>query len=44
LGLAAVGFVVTASSVLAGAGIVSTIVVMLVWAGFSLAAVAPRRA
>jgi hypothetical protein len=43
-GLAAVGFVVTASSVLAGAGIVSTIVVMLVWAGFSLAAVAPRRA
>ncbi|HEY5872195.1 MAG TPA: hypothetical protein VIT46_03070, partial [Gaiellaceae bacterium] len=38
LGVAAIGFAVTAASVLAGAGIASTIVVMLVWAGFGLAA------
>ena len=44
LGVAAVGFAVTAASVLAGAGIASTIVVMLVWAGFGLVAAAPRRA
>lgn len=42
-GVAAVGFVVTAGSVLAGAGIASTIVVLIVWAGFAFAAVAPRR-
>ena len=44
LGVAAIGFAVTAASVLAGAGVASTIVVMLVWAGFGLAAAAPRRA
>jgi hypothetical protein len=44
LGVAAVGLVVTAASVLAEAGIATTIVVMLVWAGFALAAAAPRRA
>ena len=44
LGVAAIGFAVTAASVLAGAGIASTIVVMVVWAGFGLAAAAPRRA
>jgi hypothetical protein len=43
-GVAGVGFVVTAGSVLAGAGVASTIVVMLVWGGFALAAAAPRRA
>ena len=42
--VAAIGFAVTAASVVAGAGIASTIVVMLVWAGFGLAAAAPRRA
>jgi hypothetical protein len=44
VGVAALGFVVTAASVLAGAGIASTIVVMAVWSGFALAAAAPRRA
>ena len=44
LGVAAIGFAVTAASVLAGAGVASTIVVMLVWAGFGLVAAAPRRA
>jgi hypothetical protein len=44
LGIAGIGFAVTAASVLAGAGIASTIVVMLVWAGFGLVAAAPRRA
>ncbi len=44
VGVAAIGFVVTAASVLAGAGVASTIAVMLVWTGFSLAAAAPRRA
>ena len=44
LGVAAVGLVVTGASVLAGAGVASTIVVMLAWAGFALAAAAPRRA
>ena len=43
-GIAAIGFAVTAASVLAGAGIATTGVVMLVWAGFGLAAAAPRRA
>jgi hypothetical protein len=43
-GVAAVGFAVTAASVVAGAAVASTIVVMLVWAGFALAAAAPRRA
>ncbi len=43
-GVAGIGFVVTAGSVLAGAGVASTIVVMLVWGGFALAAAAPRRA
>jgi hypothetical protein len=44
IGVAAIGFVVTAASVLAGAAVASTIVVMLVWAGFGLACAAPRRA
>ena len=43
-GIAAIGFAVTAASVLAGAGVATTVVVMLVWAGFGLAAAAPRRA
>jgi eukaryotic-like serine/threonine-protein kinase len=43
-GIAAVGFAVTAGSVLAGAGIASTIVVVLAWAAFAFAAAAPRRA
>ena len=41
--VAAIGFAVTAASVLAGAGVASTAVVMLAWAGFGLAAVKPRR-
>ena len=44
LGVGGVGLVVTGASVLAGAGVASTIVVMLAWAGFALAAAAPRRA
>ena len=44
VGVALIGFVVTAASVLAGAGVAGTIVVMLVWAGFGLAAAAPRHA
>ncbi len=44
LGIATLGFAVTATSVLAGAGIASTFVVMLVWAGFGLATAVPRRA
>jgi eukaryotic-like serine/threonine-protein kinase len=44
LGVVAIGFAVTGASVLAGAGVASTIVVALVWAGFGLAAAAPRRA
>ncbi|HUG64544.1 MAG TPA: serine/threonine-protein kinase [Gaiellaceae bacterium] len=43
-GVTAVGFVVTAVFVLAGASIASTVVVMLVWAGFALVVAAPRRA
>jgi len=43
-GIAAIGFAVSAASVLAGAGIASTIAVMLAWAGFGLVAAAPRRA
>jgi eukaryotic-like serine/threonine-protein kinase len=43
LGVAGVGLVVTAASVLAGASVASTMVVMLVWAGFSLAAAAAHR-
>jgi len=43
-GAATVGFALTAASVLAGAGAASTVVVMLVWGGFALAAAAPRRA
>ena len=42
-GVAAVGFVVTAGSVLAGAAVVSTVVVLIVWAGFAFAAAMPRR-
>ena len=42
-GIAVVGLVVTAGSVLMGAGIASTVVVMVAWAGFAFAAVAPRR-
>jgi hypothetical protein len=45
LGVGAVGLVVTGASVLAGAGVGSTIVVVLAWSGFALAAAAaPRRA
>jgi hypothetical protein len=44
IGVAGVGFAVTAASVIAGAAVASTIVVMVVWAGFALAAAAPRRA
>ena len=44
LGVGGVGLVVTGASVLAGAGVASTIVVVLAWAGFALAAAAPRRA
>jgi len=43
-GAAGVGFVVTGWFVLAGAGIVGTIVVLSVWAAYALAAAAPRRA
>jgi eukaryotic-like serine/threonine-protein kinase len=43
-GVAAVGFAVTACSVLLGAGIASTIVVMAAWAAFAFLAAAPRRA
>jgi hypothetical protein len=43
-GVPVVGLVVTAGSVLAGAGIASTAVVVLVWAAFSFVAAAPRRA
>ena len=44
LGVGGVGLVVTGASVLAGAGIAATIVAMVAWAGFALAAAAPRRA
>jgi eukaryotic-like serine/threonine-protein kinase len=44
LGVGGVGLVVTSAAVVAGAGVAGTIVVMLVWAGFALAAAAPRRA
>jgi hypothetical protein len=44
VGVAGIGFALTAASVLAGAGVASTIVVMLVWSGFALVAAAPRRA
>jgi hypothetical protein len=44
IGVAGVGFAVTAASVIAGAAVASTIVMMVVWAGFALAAAAPRRA
>lgn len=43
-GVPFVGFAVTAGAVLAGAGVASTIVVMLVWAGFAFTSAAPRRA
>ena len=43
-GVAGIAFVVTAASVLAGAGVASTIVVMLVWGGYALAAATARRA
>jgi hypothetical protein len=43
-GIAWVGFLVTAASVLAGAGIASTVVVMLAWGAFAFAAATPRRA
>ena len=44
MSVAAIGFAVTVASVLAGAGIASTIVVMAAWAGFALATAVPRRA
>jgi hypothetical protein len=44
VGVAGVGLVVVGASVLAGAGVATTIVVMLVWTGFSLFAAMPRRA
>jgi len=44
LGIAAVGFLVAAGSVLAGAGIASTIVVMVAWGAFGYVAAAPRHA
>jgi hypothetical protein len=43
-GVAVVGFAVTAASVLLGAGIASTVVVLLAWAAFAFMAAAPRRA
>ena len=43
-GGAGIGFVVTAASVLAGAGAVSTIVVLLAWGSIAVAAAWPRRA
>jgi hypothetical protein len=43
-GVPVIVFVVTAASVLAGASVASTIVVMAVWGGFALAPAAPRRA
>jgi hypothetical protein len=43
-GIAGLGFVVTAASVLGGAGIGATIVVLIVWGGFALHSAAPRRA
>ena len=43
-GVAGIGFVVTAASVLAGAGAVSTIVVLLAWGSIAVAAAWPRRA
>jgi len=44
VGVAAVGFAVTAASVVSGAAVASTIAVIVVWAGFALVAAAPRRA
>jgi 4-hydroxybenzoate polyprenyltransferase len=44
IGVAVVGFAVSAASVVAGAAVASTVVVLLVWAGFALAVAAPRRA
>jgi hypothetical protein len=43
-GIAALGLVVTAASVLGGAGIGATIVVLLVWGGLALYSAAPRSA
>ncbi|HEX4746952.1 MAG TPA: serine/threonine-protein kinase [Gaiellaceae bacterium] len=43
-GVAAVGFGVTAASVLGGAGIASTVVVLLVWGAFALFVATARRA
>jgi len=42
LDVAALGFVVTAASVLAGAGVAGTLVVMLGWAAFAFVASVPR--
>ena len=44
VGAPVVGLVVTAAAVLAGAGVASTMVVMLAWGAYSLLAAAPRRA
>jgi eukaryotic-like serine/threonine-protein kinase len=44
LGVAGLGFVLTAASVLAGAGVASTAAVMLAWGGYALAAATARRA
>jgi hypothetical protein len=43
-GIAGLGFAVTAASVLGGAGVGATIVVLLVWGGLALYSAAPRRA
>jgi hypothetical protein len=43
-GVAGLGFAVTAASVLGGAGIAATIVVMIAWGGFAVVSAAPRRA
>ena len=42
-GVAVIGFVLTAASVVAGAGVASTFLVVLVWAGASVSALLPRR-
>jgi hypothetical protein len=43
-GIAGLGFAVTAASVLGGAGVAATVVVMLAWGGLALYSAAPRRA
>jgi hypothetical protein len=43
-GIAGLGFVVTAASVLGGAAVGATIVVLIVWGAFAFVSAAPRRA